>query len=67
MHSFEHYDRETGISVYSAPAVKSDQLFPYFDPLRSLSEAAQEDWHNAARREEMIGDALASARRHLIA
>lgn len=67
MHSFEHYDKETGISVYSAPAVKEGQLFPYFDPLRSLSEAAQEDWRNAERREEMIGDALATAKRMMIA
>ena len=35
-HSFEHYDRETGISVYSAPSVKPGQCFLYFDPIDQL-------------------------------
>ena len=35
-HSYEYYDRDTGISVYSAPSVKPGQLFLYFDPLHQL-------------------------------
>jgi lysine 2,3-aminomutase len=62
MHSFEHYDRATGISVYTAPAVKKDQLFCYFDPLRSLSPSARADWGDANKREQMVNDALAVAR-----
>ena len=34
-HSFEHYDRETGISVFSAPSVKPG-FFVYFDPVDTL-------------------------------
>ena len=37
VHSYEHYDRETGISVYEAPSVKPGRLFTYFDPLRALT------------------------------
>ena len=62
IHSFEHYDRETGISVYTAPSVKQDQQFLYFDPLHSLSDAARADWADPARREQMVQDAKLSAR-----
>ena len=63
VHSFEHYDRETGVSVYKAPAVKRDKLFTYLDPLRTLSTSVQEDWNNPARREEMLNDALEKAKK----
>ncbi|MCP4504268.1 MAG: KamA family radical SAM protein [Deltaproteobacteria bacterium] len=66
MHSYEHYDSETGISVYSAPSVKEGKLFTYFDPLRVLSEKVQQDWHDEDRRKQMVEDALATARRHMI-
>jgi lysine 2,3-aminomutase len=66
MHSYEFYDRETGISVYTAPSVKKDQLFCYYDPLKALSPRAQADWQDAAKREQMVNDALAAARARLI-
>jgi lysine 2,3-aminomutase len=66
IHSYEHYDRETGVSVYAAPTVKGDQLFTYFDPLSSLSPEIQADWHDPARAREMIEDARAAARTHAI-
>jgi lysine 2,3-aminomutase len=62
MHSYEHYDRETGISVYTAPSVKKDQYFCYFDPIASLSSSAQRDWQDEARRVEMVNDAIAKAK-----
>ncbi len=63
VHSFEHYDRETGVSVYKAPAVKKGQLFTYLDPLRVLSPSVQEDWKDPFKREEMINDALEKAKK----
>jgi lysine 2,3-aminomutase len=66
MHSYEHYDRETGISVYTAPSVKRDQLFCYYDPLITLKPAAQADWQDAVKRTQMVNDALAAARARLI-
>lgn len=61
-HSYEYYDRETGISVYTAPSVKPGQFFLYFDPIDRLSEAAQARWADPAEQQRMIDDAIAQAR-----
>jgi lysine 2,3-aminomutase len=63
VHSYEHYDREAGISVFAAPAVKPGQLFMYFDPMHQLGPGARQRWGDAAERRAMIEDALAQARR----
>lgn len=62
-HSFEHYDQETGISVYSAPAVKEGRLFTYFDPLAELSPHMREAWQDDKLRHDMIHEALRAARK----
>ncbi len=61
-HSYEYYDRETGISVYTAPSVKPGQHFMYFDPLHQLSTAAQRRWADPAEQEVMMQMALGKAR-----
>jgi lysine 2,3-aminomutase len=61
-HSYEHYDRDTGISVYAAPSVKPGKLFTYFDPLHQLATHQQRRWANPIERQEMIEDALSRAR-----
>ena len=61
-HSFEYYDRETGVSVYTAPSVKPGQFFTYYDPLRSLAPDVQAAWQDPAKRDQMIGDAVSAAR-----
>jgi lysine 2,3-aminomutase len=61
-HSFEYYDRETGISVYQAPSVKPGQYFLYFDPLHQLSTAAQRRWADPLEHEHMIQAALTKAK-----
>jgi lysine 2,3-aminomutase len=61
-HSYEHYDRETGISVYQAPSVKPGQFFMYFDPLHQLSTSAQRRWSDPAEREIMVQLALQKAK-----
>jgi lysine 2,3-aminomutase len=63
-HSYEYYDRETGISVYTAPSVKADQLFLYFDPLDQLSETIRRRWAIPAEREVMVNLAKSRAREH---
>jgi lysine 2,3-aminomutase len=60
--SYEHYDRETGISVYSAPSVKPGRMFVYGDPLHALSDTIRQRWQDPRDSREMIEDALASAR-----
>jgi lysine 2,3-aminomutase len=63
-HSYEYYDRESGISVYTAPNVKPGEFFMYFDPLHQLSAAMQRRWSdpNPAERDAMIATALSKAR-----
>jgi lysine 2,3-aminomutase len=61
-HSYEYYDRDTGISVYSAPSVKPGQLFMYFDPLHELSTHKKRRWKSASEQQAMIEDALRKAR-----
>lgn len=62
VHSFEHYDRETGISVYTAPSVKEDEYFMYFDPLHALSPEIQKAWFDPKGRQDMKDAALAAAK-----
>jgi len=63
-HSYEYYDRETGVSVYTAPSVKAGQHFLYFDPLHQLSTSTQRRWAEPTERQGMIDDAIAKARKH---
>ena len=62
-HSYEYYDRETGISVYTAPSVKPGATFLYFDPIDQLSPAGQARWADPAQHQKMVDEALEEARR----
>mgnify|MGYP003632306890 FL=1 len=62
-HSFECYDKETGISVYTAPSVKKGRRFLYYDPLADLSPTIQKLWRNPRGANQMIMDILETARR----
>ncbi len=64
-HSYEYYDRETGISVYTAPSVKPGQHFLYYDPLDQLSEATRRRWATPADQDAMVSSALARAKEHV--
>jgi len=66
MHSYEHYDTTTGISVYTAPSVKDGQYFCYFDPVSSLAPAVQKDWHDEQKRTQMMNDAISKAKARTI-
>jgi lysine 2,3-aminomutase len=65
-HSFEHYDRETGISVFSAPSVKPG-FFLYFDPVDTLSPEIQAKWKNPADQDRMVEAAIAQAKLNQVA
>jgi lysine 2,3-aminomutase len=65
IHSFEYYDRDAGICVYSAPAVKPG-YFLYFDPIYSLAPAYQHRWQDPVEQERMIESAIDAARRGVI-
>ncbi|MBI1745385.1 MAG: KamA family radical SAM protein [Acidobacteria bacterium] len=63
VHSYDYYDRENGIAVYSAPGVKPNQWFLYFDPLTQLEPQARRRWTDPANHRAMIEAALAQAKR----
>jgi lysine 2,3-aminomutase len=59
--TFDYYDPETGVSVYSAPAVKSGRWFFYFDPLYSLGSAIAERWLDSEWQRRICARALDAA------
>lgn len=60
-HSFEHYNRTTGISVYTAPSVKPGQQFFYFDPIDLLPPEGRARWADPAEHSRMIEEARTAA------
>jgi lysine 2,3-aminomutase len=62
VHSYEHYDQETGIAVYVSPVVHPGQYFCYFDPIHLLPPSGQEKWADPARHDDLIRDAIEVAR-----
>jgi lysine 2,3-aminomutase len=61
VHSYEHYDRENGIAVYTSPTVRPGELFLYFDPLAQLGSEARQRWQEESLRRDMIEAALQAA------
>jgi len=62
-HSFEHYDRTTGVSVYTSPAVHPGRVYYYFDPIDLLPPEGQARWADPRQHEAMLDEALAAAAR----
>ncbi|HVZ89799.1 MAG TPA: KamA family radical SAM protein [Polyangia bacterium] len=61
-HSYEHYDRTTGVSVFTAPAVHRGVEYFYFDPIDLLPPEGQARWADPAQHEKMLEEARAAAR-----
>jgi lysine 2,3-aminomutase len=61
VHSFEHYDRDTGVSVWAAPSVKPG-FFLYFDPIDTLAPEIQARWADVREQDKMVEAAIAAAR-----
>ena len=59
-HSYEFYDRDTGVAVYTAPSVKPGFFF-YFDPIDTLAEEVQKRWQDPEQQSRMIEDARKGA------
>lgn len=60
VHSFEHYNPETGISVYRSPNVNAAAYYCYFDPIDQLPAAAR--WADPAQHDAMVEEAITAAR-----
>jgi lysine 2,3-aminomutase len=65
-HSFEHYDRDTGISVFAAPSVKPG-FFLYFDPIDTLAPDIQARWQDKGEQQKMVDAAMQAAKDSLAA
>lgn len=61
-HSFEHYDRSTGISVYLSPVVDPNALYFHFDPIDTLPPEGQERWTHSDEIPRMLEDARDAVR-----
>ncbi len=61
-HSYEYYDRETGISVFTSPAVHADTYYTYYDPIDLLPASGQKRWADPSQHQKMIDEALEKAR-----
>jgi lysine 2,3-aminomutase len=60
-HSYEHYDRTTGVSVFTAPAVHPGEVYCYFDPISLLPPEGQARWADPAEQLRMVEEAKAAA------
>ena len=63
VHSYEHYDRETGIAVFTSPAVRPGEFFYYFDPIDQLDPQVARQWQDPVARAAMMESALVEANR----
>jgi lysine 2,3-aminomutase len=64
VHSYEYYDRETGVSVYTAPAVKPGRTFFYFDPIDTLPESGRARWADPSKHQQILDEAQEAALEH---
>ena len=60
-HSYEHYDRTTGVSVFTAPAVHPGETYFYFDPIDLLPPEGQARWADPDQHQPMVEEARAAA------
>jgi len=54
VHSAEFQDVEFGISGFRSPAVDPLRMYHYFDPLRSLDQAAREAWKMPGSKDQIM-------------
>lgn len=60
-HSYEHYDRTTGVSVFQSPSVKAGARYVYFDPIDQLPAEGKARWADPREHQIMIDEAVANA------
>ncbi|MFP4144246.1 MAG: KamA family radical SAM protein [Phycisphaeraceae bacterium] len=61
VHSYDHYDPTTGVSVYRSPVVDDNRVFLYFDPLHLLPEEGQQRWADEAEHDQIVREAIEAA------
>ena len=61
VHSYEHYDRVTGVSVFRSPNVDENAVYLYFDPIELLPEEGRARWADHHEHASIIGNAVLAA------
>ncbi len=61
VHSYDYYDRETGVSVYRSPNVNTEAVYLYFDPLSKLPESGRARWLRKSAPRTIIREVIAKA------
>ncbi len=58
VHSFDYYDKVTGISIYRSPSVDDSKLYIYFDPIDTLPIEGQKLWEDESVHDDLIQNAI---------
>lgn len=61
VHSYDHYDETTGISVYRSPSVDEERLYLYYDPIHLLPEEGRRRWADESEHSSMVDEAIEAA------
>ena len=61
VHSYEHYDRTTGVSVFRSPNIDENAVYLYFDPIDLLPAEGQAQWADPNEHASIIGNAVLAA------
>jgi lysine 2,3-aminomutase len=61
VHSYEHYDQVTGVSVFRSPNMDTSKRYLHFDPIDQLAEEGQERWADEREHSRIVNEALAAA------
>jgi lysine 2,3-aminomutase len=62
VHSYDWYDRTTGVSVYRSPNVDPNAVYCYFDPIDLLPEEGRARWADPKQHKAIVEEAIANAR-----
>jgi lysine 2,3-aminomutase len=58
VHSYDYYDKTTGISVYRSPSVDDSKVYMYFDPINSLPIEGQKLWEDSSLHNDLVNNAI---------
>jgi lysine 2,3-aminomutase len=61
VHSFEHYDRTTGVSVFRSPNIDDSAIYLYFDPIELLPDEGRARWADPGEHASIITNAVLAA------
>lgn len=61
VHSYDHYDPTTGVSVYRSPSVNDEKVYLYFDPIHRLPDEGKRRWADPANHPEIVTEAVRAA------